>query len=246
MLFAFDDSGAHLRQWHLEADNRDWEDMATANIQGKEFLVVGDTGDNLGVHRHSTLYFVQEPDIDSPANRVLTPSFTIRFRYADGPRNVEAFAITGHTVYLVSKEPVTARGPTASRLYELELTPTAMASASDEILVATFAGELPMASPNLESRLAASFAGVDLNHPTALDFDPIGNTAYLLTYRHVLRVNRSGQQSWRDAFTAGGTRIHAHQLQQAEALAVVSGQWICITSEIAPAPLWALPIVPPS
>ncbi|NND90282.1 MAG: hypothetical protein HKN42_05400, partial [Granulosicoccus sp.] len=28
MLFAFDDSGAHLRQWHLEADNRDWEDMA--------------------------------------------------------------------------------------------------------------------------------------------------------------------------------------------------------------------------
>lgn len=241
-LYAMSETGADLGHWQVNARNRDWEDMANVRLEGKDYLVLGDTGDNLRIRRESVLYLVEEPSLDTPANTVLEPERRLRFRYEDGPRNVEAFAISDGIVYLISKEPVGQAGAQASRLYTLTLPE----QATDEQLTARFAGELPLAKSGLEARLAAAVAGVDLNHPTALDFDALGNTAYVLTYRHVLRIRRRAGQSWIEALTTPSERIHSHTLWQAEALAVSAGQSIWLTSENTAAPIWALPIRPPS
>ncbi len=240
-LYALTDAGAHIAHWRLDIRNRDWEDLSRVRLDGKNYLIVGDTGDNLKVHRRSSLHFFEEPDLDNPLPSTLAPAHTVTFTYNDGPRNVEAFSVHDNTVYLITKEPVTAQGAQASRIYTL---PLALSAVSGP-LVAQYAGDLSFTRPNLEARLAASLAGVDLNHPTALEFDASGRQAYVLTYRHVLRFNRSRGQSWPAAFAQAGTRIHSHALEQAEALAVDNGRAIFITSEHASAPLWALPVNAP-
>ncbi|MGQ7845341.1 hypothetical protein ACUNV4_12740 [Granulosicoccus sp. 3-233] len=241
-LYAMSETGADLAHWKVNARNRDWEDMATLHLDGRDYLVLADTGDNRQTRQQSALYLIEEPSLDTPATTVLEPVRTLRFHYEDGPRNVEAMAISDNIVYLISKEPIGPSGARASRLYTLTLP----GAATDELLVAQFAGELPLQPANLEARLAAAVAGVDLNHPTSLDFDEAGNTAYLLTYRHVIRIRRRTGESWVDALTSRAERFHSHTLWQAEALAASPDQTIWLTSENAAAPLWALPARPPS
>jgi len=240
-LYALSDDGKHQALWQTDTRNRDWEDMAKVTLNGKNYIIIGDTGDNLKIHSQSTLHLFEEPSLTRPLKDSLSPDLSIRFTYEDGPRNVEAFAVTGNTVYLISKEPVTAKGAQASRLYTLSLAE----QPSAEERVARFTAELPTRRPTLEARLAASLAGVDLNHPTALDFDAAGKNAYVLTYRDVFRYTRRQGQTWPEAFAQSGTRIHAHQLEQAEALAVDSGRAVFFTSEHASAPVWALPVNAP-
>lgn len=241
-LYALSETGANLGHWTVNALNRDWEDMASLRMGGKDYLVIGDTGDNQREHEESSLYLVEEPSLDTPATTILNPTATLRFRYEDGPRNVEAFAINGNTLYLISKEPIGPDGPRSSRLYELQIPEHIDAT----VLTARHIGNLPLGQTSIESRLAAAIAGVDLNHATALDFDSAGNTAYVLTYRHVIRVVRAENQSWSDAFSQSSERIYAHDLIQAEALAVVPGKSVWFTSEYLAAPLWALPLLAPS
>ncbi len=241
-LHALSETGATLGQWTVEARNRDWEDMGNLRMNGRNYLVIGDTGDNDQVHADSTLYLVEEPSLDTPSTTILIPSRTLSFRYEDGPRNVEAFAFNGNTLYLISKEPIGPDGPRPSHLYELQI-PEHIDST---VLVARHTGNLPLAPTNFESRLAAAVAGVDLNHPTALDFDTASNTAYVLTYRHVIRIVKGEQQSWAQAFSQSSERIYAHDLKQAEALAVMPGKSVWFTSEYLAAPLWALPLLAPS
>ena len=240
-LYAMSDDGKHQALWRTDTRNRDWEDMAKVTLNGKHYLIIGDTGDNLKIHAQSTLHLFEEPSLTRPLQDKLSPDLSIRFTYEDGPRNVEAFAVTDNTLYLISKEPVTASGAQASRLYTLSLAEQPAA----EQRMARFAAELPTRRPTLEARLAASLAGVDLNHPTALDFDASGQNAYVLTYRDVIRYTRGQGQTWPEAFAQSGTRIHAHQLEQAEALAVDSGRAVFFTSEHASAPVWALPVNAP-
>ena len=262
VLFAFNEQGSHLAQWSINERNRDWEDMTTTTLNGIPYLIIGDTGDNLKIHAQSALHFIEEPDLPAHANqqqsRSLTPDFSIHFTYEDGPRNVEAFAVHDSVIYLISKEPVSAAGTIASRLYELPLIAgpsagagtantngaSASSAATKNPVVARFIGTLGKPRRSFESRLAASLTGVDLNHPTALDFDPSSNTAYLLSYRHVQRIQRAANQSWAEAFSAPAQRIHSHGLKQAEALAVSPGRAVWLTSERRPAPLIGIPIQP--
>lgn len=237
-LYALSESGIHLGQWPIAGRNRDWEDLASISLGSKNYVVIGDTGDNLNVHKSNTLYFVREPVPDSDSSETLKPHWVVKFIYEDGPRNVEAFAIHNRTVYLISKERVTAAGTQASRLYSLEIPE----SQPKNTLTARFLTQLPQPRPSLEAKLAASLVGVDLNHPTALDFDANGRSAYLLTYREVRRYDRLKGQSWTEAFQAPGKRIHFHQLGQAEALTLVAGRAVFITSEKRAAPLWAIPV----
>ena len=237
-LFAISESGKDLGEWRINARNRDWEELASITLDGQHYVVIGDTGDNLKVHRTNTLYFIREPVPGSKATQPLKPHMSISFVYEDGPRNVEAFAVHDKTLYLISKEPITASGTQPSRLYSLDIPVTQPSNT----LTARFLTTLPPVRQSLEAKLAASFVGVDLNHPTALDIDPNGRTAYLLSYRQVLRYQRLPEQSWAQTFQTSGTRMHFHQLGQAEALALAPGRAVFITSENPAAPVWAIPV----
>jgi len=210
-LFALSESGQHLAQWTVKGRNRDWEDMATVTINGQHFLVIGDTGDNLKVHKSNRLYFFTEPLFSIPDQGSIEPDMTLSYVYEDGPRNVEAFAIHDGKVLLISKEPLQSKDAVRSRLYELsipESTPT-------NNLTARFLTELPLAPKSLESSLAANFANVDLDHIES--------------------------QSWEEALQSRGKRLHFHNLGQSEALAVTADQSVFITSENHGAQIWAIP-----
>lgn len=237
-LYAISESGKDLGEWNIEGRNRDWEDLASVTLDGQNYVVIGDTGDNLNVHKTNTLYFIREPVPGRNTTQSLKPHMSVSFVYDDGPRNVEAFAIHDKTLYLISKEPITSSGTQPSRLYSLDIP----ATQPSKNLTARYLTTLPPVRQSLDAKLAASFVGVDLNHPTALDIDPNGRIAYLLSYRQVLRYNRLPEQSWAQAFQASGTRIHFHQLGQAEALALAPGRAVFITSENPAAPVWAIPV----
>lgn len=236
-----DKSGKDLAQWTIAALNRDWEDMATTNINGKPYLVIGDTGDNGLRRKKSSLHLFEEPTPEATNKQAtLTAAITVHFSFEDGPRNVEAFAITDNTVYLISKERPTARGASASRLYALPL-PTATPT---EVLQASFVSTLPKGRFSVEAKLALALAGVDMNHPTALVFDETGHSAYILTYLDVLKVTRQENQSWSAAFAAPVEYLYSHNLEQAESMAI-NRRALWLSSENAHAPIWALPLPAP-
>lgn len=243
-LYAINQTGQLLEQWRINSVNRDWEDMTRLTLAGKDYLVIGDTGDNLLVHKVYSLLFFAEPAIPA-RTQSLDPAFVLQFRYEDGPRNVEAFAAFGNAIYLLSKEPVSLASQSPNGVYRLELPANLEQLTHDSPLTATRIGSMPVRIGGLESRLAAALAGVDLSHPTALAFDANGNTAYVLTYREVLRIRRNTEQNWAEAFSQPAERVLSHKLPQAEALTVSSESVIWFTSENAGAPLWAVPINPP-
>lgn len=241
IVYALSETGEYLDEWTIDARNRDWEDLASTVIDDIHYLVIGDIGDNLNTHKHSRLLFVPETLLRPSNDTPISPAFEIAFTYEDGPRNVEAFAIHENKVFLISKERVSQSGPTPSHLYELQIPDIPTTAPQIAAKVAT----LPLTRASFESRMVAAITGVDLNHPTSLDFDTTRQTAYLLTYRHVLELKKRQGQSWRDALSDKPTRLHAHRLQQAEALTVTPGRAIWFSSEGAMAPLWAIPIDSP-
>jgi len=240
-LYAISETGQRLATWQVDAKNRDWEDMASIEISGTRYLVIGDTGDNLKTRRRSVLYLLREPSIspdDKHQLRTLVPEHKVVFNYSDGPRNVEAFSAIGSQLFLISKEPLNGGSPTSAAVYQLTLDENTLGKK----LIAARISSLAPQSSSVASRLVASLTGVDLNHVTAMDIDPVSNTAYLLTYRHVLKIQRHASQSWSDAFSGPAKRIHTHELRQAEALAVSPSRAVWFSSELRYAPLWAIPI----
>ena len=243
VLYALDGKGKSLASWPLDVANRDWEEMTTLSVANRHFLVIGDTGDNLQAHKVSFLHFLGEPQVPG-ASQILQPDFTVRFRYEDGPRNVEAFAADGNTLYMLSKEPVTSAGTSPSGIYQLTL-PDINNLDPEQVLIARRVGNMPTARRSVIARLAVALAGVDLSHPTAMVFSRNNTDAYILTYEDILHVKRKPGQSWAVALTQPARRLFTHNLKQAEAMALSSSETLWLTSEGTDSPLWSVPTVPP-
>ena len=85
----------------------DWEDIALGPCVGARAscLYIADTGDNTERRPDVRLYIVPEPDpFARPPRTATAPGRRVVVTYRDGPRDVEALAVTaGGTVLLVSK-----------------------------------------------------------------------------------------------------------------------------------------------
>lgn len=241
-LFAFNQLGQSLGSWPVNANNRDWEDLASAWINGESYLLIADFGDNLRNKNEHTIHIIAEPVIDTndaqqAANSPIDPLLTLRYRYPDAFHNAEALAVGGQWIYILTKEPLNNGERQASSVYRIPLTLTAPGQTLNAQLIA----QLAIPANSLEANLIASIAGVDVSQPTAFDIDRQNRTAYVLTYRSVYRYKRGENQSWAEALAQPRQRVHSHSLSQAEALAVDNNGVIWFTSEKRPAPLWALP-----
>jgi len=88
-FFQFDRKGKVLNVFNLSAaKNVDWEDMASATLDGQPYLFFGDIGDNAGVRKSLTLYRVKEPTGSSAS-----VDQTITLKYPDEPRNAETLLV---------------------------------------------------------------------------------------------------------------------------------------------------------
>lgn len=236
-LYALSHTGESLANFNVAAKNLDWEDLASAWINGESYLLIADIGDNQQRKQAHNIYILTEPLLDNRAVEPLVPVATLQFKYPDGEHNAESMSFADGWVYILTKEPLVNDKRQASQVYRI---PLDLTSHSD-VLVAEKIANLSIPSLSVESSLIASVSGVDISQPTAFDIDEQNQYAYVLTYRTVYRYKRNDNESWAEVFARTRKRVHTHSLSQAEALAVDANGIVWFTSEKRPAPLWALP-----
>lgn len=231
-LYAISRRGRLLARYEVEgADNQDWEDLASFELDGRRYLLLADTGDNGGRRRGFSLHVFEEPA--ELANGRLKPAWTIRARWPDGPRDCEAVAVDAAAgqVLLISKKRV------PPELFSLPL-----ADPRGAVVEARRIGRLagvPQVGEELrrkDPKLAALFSQV-----TAADIAPNRRSLAVLTYGSVLFYRRGEGESWADA-TARAPEAHdIPPIPQAEALAwSAGGGGLYATGEFGPAPLFYL------
>lgn len=208
--------------------NTDWEDLASFDLDHHHYLLIADTGDNGGLRKTLQLHVVEEPATLDGGK--LRPSWSIVFRWPDGPRDCEAVAVDAARgqVLLISKR---RRPP---ELFALPLRPQGRG-----LQVARPIGRLagvPRPDPDTlrdEPTLARMRDQV-----TAADLSPDGRVLAVLTYRSVLFYTRRGSDSWAVAIDRM-PRVHSLTwLPQAEALGWdAEGRGLYASGEHSPAPL---------
>jgi len=236
VLYAIDPSGNCLGSVHIEGVvNRDWEDIASYEIDGRPYLIIGDIGDNNAVYPECVLYVIAEPspaELSPTRELVATPERVIRYVYPDGPRDCESLAvdIRERAIYLISKR---TQPPT---LYRLPLFPE---DTGDRPLIAKELGPIngiPQPS-GLLSQMSVPW-GKWRAQPCSLDISTDGKTAALLTYGEVYLYERQDGEDWATTFARGGQTLAAHNLPQAEGLCFSrDSQTLYVTTEGSPAPL---------
>lgn len=106
--------------------NRDWEELQLAGNK----LYLADIGDNQAKNDISTIYIFEEPAYTADA---ISDIITIQFKYADGPRDAEAFLVDEQSgdIFIITK----SDKPT--RIYKL-----AFPYSNTSVNTATQVGEL--------------------------------------------------------------------------------------------------------
>lgn len=120
VLWAHNDSGDKARLYAIDSTGRliavvtvngataiDWEDMASASIDGIPRLYIADVGDNSATRQSVTVYRCAEPAVDPAAPESVRTIGTERMhlRYPDGARDCEALFVdpVGEMLYLIAK-----------------------------------------------------------------------------------------------------------------------------------------------
>lgn len=228
-LYAISRRGGKLATFRVAgAENTDWEDLASFEMDGRDWLLVADTGDNGGLRRTLQLHVFEEPA--KIADGVLRPAWTIVFRWPDGARDCEAVAVdpVRREILLVSKK---RRPP---ELFSLPLRPGVGGT-----LVARPLGKVAGVPEGDRDEVAANPELARIrSQVTSADIAPDGHALALMTYRDVLLYPRRGREDWAAALSRP-PEIHALPLlPQAEALAwSADGQGLYATGEFSPAPL---------
>jgi len=212
--------------------NTDWEDIAAFELDGRNYLLVADTGDNGGLRRSLQLHVIEEPSslAEVAQHAPLEPAWSIAFRWPDGARDCEAVAVDARRgqVLLVSKK------RTPPELFALPLRPR---DAGMQVArrLGTLAG-VPV--PDAEALRANERMARIRHQVTAADIAPDGSRLAVMTYNEVLLYRRRGSESWADAVARKPVVHDLPWLPQAEALGWdASGHGLYATGEFAPAPL---------
>lgn len=109
-IFLIDDSARYKATYYLEGITaRDWEEMGAMEQNGRNYLMVGDIGDNQGRRPYIQLHVFEEPKADTRIPKVDTilneriRTFTLM--YEDGPRDAESFFFdpVDNRLYVISK-----------------------------------------------------------------------------------------------------------------------------------------------
>jgi len=225
-LYAFNSKGNHLATYTVTgAGARDWEDMASFEVDGRSFLVIADIGDNIASRKTCTLYVVPEPPVgtkDRPVGGKVRAGRRIDFTYADGPRDCEAVGIdpTSGTICLVSKE---------------------------GLRCGVYAMPWPRdgAGPT-EPLVAKRIATIRTSPVVAMDISPDGRRAIVLNYLDALEFTRGPDETWAAAFARQPRHLPMPRRNQGESICYGrDGKTLYLTSEFAPTPLLEVPVAPP-
>jgi hypothetical protein len=194
LLYAINEHGALVGTLQIDGVLAvDWEDIASFKRDGKPYLLVADSGDNLGLRGEYALIEVEEPEL--PADGAIahaSPVRQLRYRYADAPHDTEAMAVDAisGSVLLLPKfvEPL--------RVFRVALQP-----GNDELQVAQ-----PWATLT-EPGEASAHAAAPKFRPTGLALAANGRYAAVLGYRSAWLYQRRADEGWQSVFTHTPQRV---------------------------------------
>ncbi len=185
-LFAIDDRGRVRARVTIDGVAAgDWEDIAGYDGPTGPMLAIADTGDNFALRREVSVFLLPEPDASATH---AAPLRQIRFRYPDGPRDLEALAVDAAAgqILLLDK-----RRPPAT-LYALTL-----AGPDEQIAqrLATVPDWWPEPPTPVETIGASRYRGA----ATAMDLAPDGRRLAVLNDTHWQVYSRQPGESWATA-----------------------------------------------
>ncbi len=107
-IFLVDQTGATLTQGTVTgASANDWEDIASFQMNGKNYLIIGDIGDNASARTQYSLYIIEEPKSNSDGTYPSSYPIQrrINFTYDTGAQNCESMTVdvASGKILLVSK-----------------------------------------------------------------------------------------------------------------------------------------------
>ena len=110
-VFAISTGGSLLGIYNITgAGARDWEDIAIGPgpDPNKDYIYIGEIGDNKARHSSVVVYQVPEPTVDcgqAPVDVNIGPAVSISLAYPDGPRDAETLIVDPITadIYIISK-----------------------------------------------------------------------------------------------------------------------------------------------
>lgn len=225
-LHLMDGAGQHLASVDVPVANIDWEDLAAFTLDGRNYLLVSDTGDNGGIRQDLVLHVLEEPTaLDQPARL----AWSIRFRWPDGPRDCEAAAVdpVRGEVLLVSKKRVPAE------LFRVPLRPPGGQVEAEVV------GTLPgIEQPDAGDLARSPIYGRYRAQVTGADLSPNGRVLAVLNYRSIHFMVRGRGQDWSVALASKLPHLTLPWIPQAEAIAFsLDGRQLLIGSEQLPSPL---------
>ncbi|MCC7363363.1 MAG: hypothetical protein IT303_03240 [Dehalococcoidia bacterium] len=217
-IFALAEDGASLAAFAIDAEARDWEDIALGPgpQPGAAYLYIGDIGDNAAVRDTITVYRVREPDPAVPASASLEADAIVLTYPGGAAYDAEALAVDPATgdFYIATKALVTTR-----------------------LFVARAANIAAGGTIELEQIAELGTLGP----VTAADIAPSGGQLLLRTYTHAL-VFEGVASAWP---TATPARISLVAERQGEALAITAnGTAFITTSEGAGSTIYRYPLAP--
>lgn len=227
-LYLLRRDGAHVATYDVVgAFADDWEDMCSFELDGKPYLLVGDTGDNLRHEPFRSLYLIPEPTlpIDAPHPHELRvePVMRIDVEYPGGPRDCEsvAFDPTSRTILLVTKQP--------SGGLTLDPGPAEV-----------FAIPLPEQPPKSLIK-AEKLVEVPGLQATGADVSPDGTQLIVCTFGRAMLITRPVDDSWADALRTPAQVTLPLRLQGEAICFDADGRSLILTSERANQPIWRVP-----
>lgn len=174
IIYAMDDKGEDLGGFHLDdVKPIDWEDMDAFQYQGKHYLLIADTGDNLKMLFLHRISIITEPELDRTSRSAISPSWSFFFQYEDG----RAYDVESVAVDVVREKIVLLTKRTKpSVMFELPLKPLDVDKIQMAIKVDSFSG---------------------IVNPSALDISSDGKLMSINTYRRIHRFQRkSPAERW--------------------------------------------------
>lgn len=245
LLWAINDSGDGPYLYALGIDgrdrgrvriagavNRDWEDLATFQWQGRAMILVADTGDNRERYGTYRLYIVEEPRLSGERfdpSAVADVAWTVAFTYPNHGHDAEAVTVdpTGGQILILTKR------DTPLLLFSLPLKPAAM----DDPLMARRIASIDQIPPPTANDLLYPY-GRFRSQPTAMDLSPDGLKMVVLTYKHAYVFLRAPDDAWEGISGSPPVMIplplpqDTRDLVQREAACFSrDADWLYITSE---------------
>ena len=225
-LQLMDERGQHRASVPVTgADNIDWEDLSSFELDGRHYLLIADTGDNGGIRQDLVLHVLEEP---ADLARPVAVAWSLPFRWPDGPRDCEAAAVdpARGEVLLISKKRV------PPELFRVPLRP------GEGQAVAEHLGNLPgIEQPDAGDLRRSPIYGRYRAQVTGAALSPNGRVLAVLNYRSVHFLVRPRDGDWTPALRGKPSHLTLPWMPQAEAIAFSpDGLSLTIGSEQLPSP----------